>query len=130
MLSSTAKGVLVLVLLLSLAGCTNWQEFSKRVENPYPGDVSAVARGNALYSSKGCPVCHGEKGRGDGPGIASLRIPPPDFTNRDRMITRGDPDLFWAIIRGRERAKMPAYRNELSENDVWDLVNYLRSLYR
>lgn len=130
MLSSVAEGWLVLVFILALAGCANWQEFSKRVENPYPANVAAMARGSALYFSKGCPVCHGENGRGDGPEKAQLRFPPADFTNRNRMITRGDPDLFWAIVRGREKTKMPAYGKELSENEVWDLVNYLRSLYQ
>lgn len=130
MLSATAKAGLLLVLVLMLAGCANWSEFSKRVENPYPGDVAAVARGNALYVGQGCSVCHGEKGRGDGTEAARLPVPPPDFTNRERMITRADPDLFWAITRGREKTKMPAYGQELSENDVWDLINYLRSLYQ
>lgn len=129
MLSATAKWGLMLILVLALAGCADWQEFSKRIENPYPGDVAAVARGNTLYLRHGCPACHGERGSRDGPEATRLRIPPPDFTNRERMITRGDPDLFWAIVRGREKAKMPAYGKELSENDVWDLVNYLRSLY-
>ncbi len=130
MLSATAKAGLLLVLVLLLAGCADWPELSKRAENPYPGDVAAVARGNDLYVGQGCQVCHGEKGRGDGPEIARLPIPPPDFTDRERMITRADPDLFWAITRGREKTKMPAYEQELSENDRWDLVNYLRSLYQ
>lgn len=131
MLSTITKGglILVLVLVLLLAGCADWTEFSKRVENPYPGDVTAVARGNALYFSQGCPVCHGGKGGGDGIEAARLPVLPPDFTKRERMITRSDPDLFWAIVRGREKTKMPAYGQELSENEVWDLVNYLRSLY-
>ena len=129
MLSSTVKGGLILVLVLALAGCANWQEFSKRIENPYPGDVAAVARGKALYFNQGCSVCHGETGRGDGPEVERLPIPPPDFTDGNRMITRGDPDMFWAIVRGRDRTQMPAYGQELSENEVWELTNYLRSLY-
>ncbi len=129
MLSATAKAGLLLVLVLLLAGCANWPEFSKRVENPYPGDATAVVRGNDLYVGQGCAVCHGEKGAGNGTAAARLPVLLPDFTNRERMITRADPDLFWAITRGREKAKMPAYGQELSENDIWDLVNYLRSLY-
>lgn len=127
MLSSVVKSGLVLVLGLMLAGCAGWQELSKRVENPYPGDTAAAARGNTLYFSQGCPACHGQEGRGDALETAGLSVRPPDFTNRDRMITRGDPDLFWAIVRGREKTKMPAYGQKLSENEVWDLVNYLRS---
>ena len=129
MLTATAKWGLILILVLLLAGCADWQEFSARAENPYPGDVAAVARGNALYAGQGCAVCHGEKGAGDGPEAARFPIPLPDFTDRERMITRADPDLFWAITRGREETEMTAYGQELSENDIWDLVNYLRSLY-
>ena len=127
---SAVKWGLVLTLVLPLAGCAGWQEYSKRVENPYPGEATAVARGKALYSSKGCPLCHGEKGAGDGPESARLRVTLPDFSDRDRMITRSDPDLFWAIVRGRERTGMPAYREQLSENEAWDIVNHLRSLYQ
>ncbi len=130
MLSAAAKWGLLLIPVLLLAGCADWTDFSKRAENPYPGDVAAVARGNALYVGQGCAVCHGEKGAGDGTAAARLPVLLPDFTNRERMITRSDPDLFWAITRGREKTKMPAYGQELSENDVWDLVNYLRSLYQ
>ncbi len=130
MLSAAAKWGLILILALLLTGCADWPELSKRVENPYPGDVAAVARGNALYVSQGCAVCHGEKGGGDGTEAARLPVPPADFTDRERMISRGDPNLFWAIVRGREKTKMPAYGQELSENQVWDLVNYLRSLYQ
>ena len=129
MLSATTKWGLILIPVLLLAGCADWPEFSKRVENPYPGDIAAVTRGTALYTGQGCAVCHGEKGEGDGTETARLPVPPPDFTDRERMITRADPDLFWAITRGRETGKMPAYGQELSENDIWDLVNYLRSLY-
>ncbi len=120
---------MLLGLWLLLAGCANWSELSKRVENPYPGDVAAVAQGGTLYSAQGCAVCHGEKGKGDGAAAGGLPVRPPDFTSRERMITRSDPDLFWAITRGREKSQMPAYGQKLSENEVWDLVNYLRSLY-
>ncbi|MBI2328670.1 MAG: c-type cytochrome [Chloroflexi bacterium] len=130
MLSATAKWGFALILVLLLTGCADWSEFSRRVENPYPGDVAVVARGNTLYVAQGCAVCHGEKGAGNGPEAARLPVPPPDFTNRERMITRSDPDLFWAIVRGRERGQMPAYAEKLSENEIWDLVNYLRSLYQ
>ncbi len=64
MLSATAKWGLILILVLLLAGCADWTDFSKRAENPYPGDVAAVARGSALYVGQGCAVCHGEKGGG------------------------------------------------------------------
>ncbi len=130
MLSATAKWGLILILVLLLAGCANWSEFSQRAENPYPGDVAAVARGNDLYVSQGCAACHGEKGAGDGPEADDLPVLTPDFTDRERMINRADPDLLWAIVRGRERGEMPAYGEELSENEIWDLVNYLRSLYQ
>ncbi|MBI4180589.1 MAG: c-type cytochrome [Chloroflexi bacterium] len=130
MLATAAKAGLFLAVVLFLSGCTNWPEFSKRVENPYPGDVAAVARGKTLYLSQGCSVCHGEKGKGDGTEAASLPTRLPDFTSRDQMITRADPDLFWAIVRGREKTKMPAFGKQLSENKIWDLVNYLRSLYQ
>ncbi|MBI2830113.1 MAG: c-type cytochrome [Chloroflexi bacterium] len=120
---------LVLSLLVTLTGCAEWPEFSKRIENPYPGDAAASARGKTIYLANGCVSCHGDTGQGNGPASAGLRVRLPDFTSRARMITRSDPDLFWAIDRGRDRTGMPTYGDKLSDNEMWDLVNYVRSLY-
>lgn len=116
----------LLGLAFFLGGC-DWASFTRRAVNPYPGDPASAARGQATYSQL-CTPCHGPQGQGDGPGAAGLKRPPPDFTDRGHMVTRGDPDLFWGISRGSKGA-MPSFQGRLSEAEVWDLVNYIRTLY-
>ncbi|MBI4297510.1 MAG: cytochrome c [Chloroflexi bacterium] len=113
-------------LLLLLGGC-DWASFSKRAANPYPGDLASAARGQALFFEL-CAPCHGLQGKGDGPLAATLKAPPTDFTDRSYMVTRGDPDFFWGILRGRGGI-MPPFQGRLSEAEMWDLVNYVRTLY-
>lgn len=118
----------LLVTILGL-GCEEWQQLSQRVYNPYPGDEASIKRGQGLYAAQGCGLCHGVAGAGDGPQARTTRVLPTVFTDRGWMITRSDPDLFWHIIRGREREGMKAYGDVLSPSEAWDLVNFLRSLY-
>jgi cbb3-type cytochrome c oxidase subunit III len=94
---------------------------------------NAIA-GKVLYT-KYCQACHGASGRGDGP-IAQFARQfgplPPDFTDAKYMTTRTDLDLFFTIMEGGEEVEksryMPAWGGSLSEQEIWDLVTYLRSL--
>lgn len=93
-----------------------------------------ATRGEALYK-KYCWICHGEEGRGDGPiaqSVGQFGATPLDFTNKKLMDTRTDLDLYFAIFGGGEgigkSRYMPAWGGSLSEQQIWDLVAYLRSL--
>ncbi len=93
-----------------------------------------AARGKALYE-KYCWVCHGETGHGDGPiaqSVGRFGPTPLDFTNEKLMATRSDIDLYFAILGGGEAINksryMPAWGDSLSEQEIWDLVAYIRSL--
>jgi mono/diheme cytochrome c family protein len=71
-----------------------------------------------------CSACHGADGRGNGP-VASYFSPvrPVDFAS-DRVRNRTDGQLFWLI--GNGIGNMPAFRNLLSEQDLWTIVLYVR----
>ena len=49
------------------------------VENPIPASESSIAAGAATYTLY-CAVCHGNEGKGDGPGAAALNPKPADFS--------------------------------------------------
>lgn len=118
-----------LLALPLLAGGCDWNALSQRVVNPTPGDAAAAARGKALYESS-CASCHGFRGAGDGPAAQALAYQPPNFTDRLRMINRGDPDLYRFIVQGSSHAGgMPGFGDKLKEREIWDLVNYIRTLY-
>ena len=91
--------------------------------NPVTADAVSVQRGRDLFVSN-CASCHGNKGRGDGPIAAALTPKPADLVVMAPMHPGGD--FFWKIANG--RGPMPAWKDTLNENQIWDLVNYIKSL--
>lgn len=92
------------------------------------GDPKA---GKAKYDSL-CGGCHGTSGKGDGPAAGGLNPKPQDHTNGKYMNTLGDPYLFDIIKNGGAGVKksplMPAWGNTLKDDDVRNLVAYIRTL--
>lgn len=125
-------------LLLILAGSALFFYFANRTEagilglgdqvptvNPIPADEASLARGKALYQAY-CVSCHGPDGRGNGPQAASLPVPPADLTVHAPAHTDGE--LFRFIANGLRGTPMPAFKDTLSREDIWHLVNYIKSL--
>lgn len=105
------------------------------VPAPPPVTPEAVARGAKLYKESGCPECHGETGRGDGPSARKgmkdareLPIVPTDLTWRP--FKRGsDPGETWKTIAlGLDGTPMPSYADALEPDQVWAVVLFLESL--
>ncbi len=91
-----------------------------------PYEAGSIARGLGLYRQH-CAECHGPAGRGDGPRAATSPKPPADLTVAHAAEhTAGD--LFWWLSRGIPASGMPAFAPALSEEDRWDLVNFVRAL--
>ncbi len=97
---------------------------ARTVENPYPGDPDSIARGEKLFAVH-CVVCHGEKGLGGGPVGEYFDPPPPDLTP-DLLRSLNDKFLFTVLSDGFGR--MPRMVENLSVDQRWDVINYLRSL--
>jgi putative copper resistance protein D len=94
--------------------------------SPVPYEASSITEGERLYIAN-CAICHGRSGKGDGPGGAGLPKPPADLTApHTGQHTAGD--LFWWITTGIEPAGMPPFGDTLSEDQRWDLINFLRAL--
>lgn len=91
-----------------------------------PYQTSSIATGEALYRTN-CAVCHGPTGAGDGPDGLRLPRPPADLrAPHTAQHTAGD--LFWWITHGIPRREMPAFGARLTEEERWDLINFLRAL--
>jgi len=87
----------------------------------------SIANGKRLYASTGCSVCHGVSGYGDGPSANQMDPKPADLTAAHANAhTAGD--LFWWISYGMKQSAMPGFSEILSEEDRWDLINFLRAL--
>ena len=96
-----------------------------RRANPVASDEKSIAAGKKLYVQE-CADCHGGAGRGDGPGARDLELdaPMPDLSQA-KMWKQTDGALFFKITEGRE--PMPGME-DLSEEQRWHLVNYVRTL--
>lgn len=96
-----------------------------KLKNPVPPDQKAasVERGKQLAMTN-CVPCHGQSGKGDGPGAAALPKKPADWTSKV-VQSESDAALFVRITDG--NAPMPPW-GSLPEKDRWDLVNYVKSL--
>ncbi len=89
-------------------------------------DPAAVVRGETLFAQN-CTVCHGESGRGDGPGAASLTRPPADLT-AGHALPHSDDDYAYWIANGIDGTDMPAFGDELGDEQIADVITYVRSL--
>ena len=99
---------------------------AKFATNPILPDVESIAIGQELFTEN-CVPCHGPEGRGDGPTAQSLSPPPADFA-AGHTATHTDGDLFFWILQGVEGTAMPAFEAQLTEEQAWHLVNYVRRL--
>lgn len=93
--------------------------------NPVPRTANSIARGRQLFQQN-CAVCHGAEGRGDGVAAASLPERPDDLSKIARPPIFPDGIVAYRIRNGVKM--MPAFKTTLSENDTWDLINFIRSL--
>ena len=73
-----------------------------------------------------CTTCHGNGGLGDGSTASSLKVRPANLTEPHTALhTAGD--MFWWLTRGILQSGMPAFSAELTGQDRWDVVNFLRA---
>ena len=99
-------------------------EEAVNLENPYPEALETVKQGETLFTRQ-CVACHGSSGKGDGPAGKYLGRPLPDFTTA-AIHEQTDGELYWKISIG--RAPMPTFKEILSDEQRWQIVDYLRTL--
>lgn len=119
-LAPGAAAFLVGVFLLFTGGSEQWR-------NPIAPTPESLVAGEAGYVQN-CQVCHGTEGRGDGPGAPGLTPPPADLTIH--VPLHPDRDLFRFIHDGIPGTAMAPLGARLSDNDIWNLVNYIKTLGR
>jgi mono/diheme cytochrome c family protein len=92
-------------------------------ENQGPFD-----RGKMIYQSR-CLECHGAEGRGDGEKASSLS-PRPGSLVSAATSAKSDRDLLRTIQHGKPRTAMPAWKDILTEEEIGEVLQYVRSLVR
>ena len=104
---------------------------TKTMKNPVAPDAKSIEAGKAAYI-KACATCHGAAGKGDGAIVKSLKpdaIKPSDFTDAKWDHGSTDGEMFVVIRDGvSTTSMMKGQKGKLTDNDMWNLVNYLKSL--
>jgi cytochrome c oxidase cbb3-type subunit 3 len=86
-------------------------------ENPAEAHAYDVSQGKQLFSSYNCSGCHANGGGGMGPALID-----------DKWIYGSDPsNVFSTIVEGRPNG-MPSFRGKINDDQVWQLVGFVRSL--
>lgn len=103
-------------------------------EAPAYSEESAK-KGKEVYAQIGCAACHGEIGRGDGISAPTLTddwgnpLRPADLTKR--WTYRGGPtreDIYRTFTTGMNGTPMPSFAESLTDEQRWQLVDYIVSL--
>jgi mono/diheme cytochrome c family protein len=115
-------GLGVLMLLLATSGDPTPDSGRP---NPVPVTEESVSAGADLFATH-CAACHGADARGGGPQAGTTPVRPPSLVS-DHLRAHTDGDLFYWITNGLPGG-MPAWGDALSEQERWQIVNFLRSL--
>ncbi len=111
------------VALAVNAPATDGTQTARR--NPIPLTSDSVNAGQVLYE-RYCQSCHGGEGRGDGIAAATLSPPPADLAVH--VPLHPEAALFDFIHDGIEGTAMTPLGDRLSEEEIWHVVNYIRTL--
>jgi len=141
------KKYLAFLTAILLAGCGSQTSFPMmgggdsgmmqrhhaQVPSEYAGMTSpevtdeSLVRGADVYKTN-CISCHGETGLGDGPAGAALEPRPAEIAHSTQMLA--DDLLFYRVSEGGVpfQTAMPAWKGVLTEEQIWDVLAYVRTL--
>jgi mono/diheme cytochrome c family protein len=98
---------------------------------PLPVDDAVLTRGQNRFNVF-CAPCHDKSGSGKGMVIANPKypnrfpVPPPHLAEKDKLT---DGEIFDAMLNG-VRGNMPSYRKQMTVEDRWAVVAWVRVLQR
>jgi putative copper resistance protein D len=93
---------------------------------PIPYTAASVKRGFEVFQGN-CTGCHGVSGEGNGPMAKGLTVPPADLT-APHVATHTLGDIFHWLTYGGQSGVMPAFADAITEDERWDIINFLTVL--
>jgi mono/diheme cytochrome c family protein len=126
-------GLLVGFVCLMFAAGTSAQRKggdpkARAVKNPVPSTPASITAGRTAYNMN-CRQCHGLRLKGDGP-LAPKNPKPADLTDATWDHGSSDGEIFAVIWNGAPApmSEMKPMKDTLRDRDVWNIVNFIRSL--
>lgn len=99
---------------------------AKAIKNPVPQTAASIKAGQALFQ-KNCVFCHGPHGLGDGK-LAPKGVHPANLADETWVRGATDGEIRAVILEGAgPDFKMKGVKGRLSDTDVWNLVNFIRT---
>lgn len=143
-LARFARTQLALVAVLALAGCkvkpagtleagvVTWSKHhvtigGSRDRNPLPATADNIDQGKQLFTSY-CMVCHGLDGQNTGVPFATEMAPQVPSLASATVQSYSDGQLHWIIQNGIFPSGMPASNGDFSNDEMWQMVLYMRHL--
>jgi mono/diheme cytochrome c family protein len=98
---------------------------AKTEKSPLKPTPDVLKKGRGIFTAQ-CQKCHGPAGKGDGPD-SDPRAPAADLTDEFRVELNPDGVLYHKIWNGHP-PEMPAFKSQLTPDQVWLVVEYIKSL--
>lgn len=99
---------------------------AKALKTPIPSTSDSIGRGKRLYQTHGCANCHGA----DGKALIEVVANATDLTEPSVWKNGTSEGLVFRSIRDGAGLAMPPFKTEVvSQDDLWHLVNFVRSLW-
>ena len=103
----------------------------ERLVNPVAKTPESVKAGGAVYA-RACASCHGPNGLGNGRLAAAMGAyggRPSNLADQEWQHGQSDGEVFLVIRDGvGPDFHMPKFQGKLSDEEIWQLVNYIRTL--
>ncbi|HTC35671.1 MAG TPA: cytochrome c [Bryobacteraceae bacterium] len=98
---------------------------AQKLKSPVAYSKKSIDRGRVIFLQN-CTSCHGENGKAEGSLIADAT----DLTTPSLYKSGASEGEIFRSIRDGAGDQMPAFKSQLgSETDIWNLVNFIRSLW-
>lgn len=100
---------------------------AKKMKNPVAATPKSIAAGQQTFQ-KYCKFCHGADAKGDGP-MAPKNTHPSNLIDDTWDRGSSDGEIFMVISEGAgPKFEMKGFKSKLTAEEMWNVVNYLRSL--
>ncbi len=103
----------------------SWRELKSAV----PPTQRSLLHGKQVYVTN-CVGCHGQYGDGRGPASIYMKPDPANFQRPELHLAGSDGQFYQYLLLGLPGSSMPAWGDYLTVNDIWDVINFLRTVPR